>query len=58
MGGGRKRNWETRENSIPFQIKLGQYLYTSLKIFAAVPLFLNFVFPKEKYRLTLVPTAA
>lgn len=43
----------------PFSNQTGPVsVYASLKIFAAVPLFLNFVFPKEKYRLTLVPTAA
>lgn len=44
-----KRIWKMK-NSISFEIKLGQY--APVKIFVAVP-----PFPKEKYRLILVPVA-
>ena len=41
-----------RENSIFFQIKLGQYLYVPLKISAAVPPFFTSCFLKKNIGLS------
>lgn len=41
-----------RENSISFQIKLGQYLCVPLKIFAAVPPFFTSNFLKKNTGLS------